>query len=48
MKSSPEEQRAQSDEEIVLNRQQLSKLIIAAREQGFLLAVLLLNRISQR
>jgi hypothetical protein len=48
MKSNPEGQLSQPDEKIALTRQQLSELIVASREQGFLLVVLLFSRISRR
>jgi hypothetical protein len=48
MKSSPEGQLNQPDEMIALTRRQLSKLIVASREQGFLLAVLFFSRITRR
>ena len=35
---------SETEEAILINREQLSKLVVAAREQGFLLALLFLRR----
>jgi hypothetical protein len=47
MKSNPEFQQNKIPEKIALTREQLSKLIVAAREQGFALGVLFSSRITR-